>query len=99
MGCVSHVCLHAQIQSGLAPKCLVRALSQVGHASPQGIYTQGVTLLADMNLSGSQEDMINDLQPTYFLVGDEVSGAKITAAPCLLALLVKPPTACLLGGL
>ena len=95
---MSHVCLHVQIQSGLAPKCLVKAQSQVGHVSPQGIYTQGVRLLADMNLSGSQEDMITDLQPTYFLVGDEVSGAKITTL-CLLALFVTPLTACLLEGL
>ena len=44
------------------------------------------TLLVDVKHPGSQEDLVSNWEPTYFLVEDAVSGAEI--APCLLALAV-----------
>jgi len=46
-----------------------------------------VTLLADVNCPGSQEDVVSNWKPPYSLVEDAVSGAETEAAPCLLYLL------------
>ena len=43
-----------------------------------------VTLLADVNRPGSQEDLVSNWEPALSLVEDAVSGAEI--APCLLVL-------------
>ena len=45
-----------------------------------------MTLLADVNRPGSQEDFVSNWEPAHSLVEDTVSGAKI--APCLSALAV-----------
>ena len=45
-----------------------------------------MTLLADVNRLGSQEDLVSNWEPVHNLVEDAISGAKI--APCLLALAV-----------
>ena len=45
-----------------------------------------VTLLADVNHPGSQEDLFSNWEAAHSLVADAVSGAKI--APCLPALAV-----------
>ena len=86
-GCHSRVSCPSQVQATQSPGCATKAQSQVDHASPQGSLSQAVTLLADMNCAGSQEDVDSDWVPTHSLVGGMVSGAKISVAPCLL-----PPT-------
>ena len=52
------------------PGCIVRALSQVCHVSPLGSWSQAVTLLADVNRSGSQEDLVSNWEPAHSLVED-----------------------------
>ena len=52
------------------PRCIVRALSQVCHVSPLGSWSQAVTLLADVNRSGSQEDLVSNWEPAHSLVED-----------------------------
>ena len=47
-----------------------------------------MTLLADVNNPGSQEDVVSNWQPAHSLVEDVVSGAEIAVAPCLPALAV-----------
>ena len=44
-----------------------------------------MTLPADVNYPGSQEDLVSNWDPAFILVEDDVSGAKI--APCCLWLL------------
>lgn len=53
----------------------------MGHASPQGSWSQAVTLLADINHPECQEDMVSDWQPAHSLVGDVVSEAEIKVTP------------------
>ena len=57
-----------------------------------------MTLLADVNCPGSQEDVFSNWQPTQSLLEDMVSGASIAAAPCLPALAVANLPFCLRGG-
>ena len=57
-----------------------------------------MTLLADENRPGSQEDVIINSQPAHSLVEDVVSGAKIAGAPCLPSLAVVHLLLCLWGG-
>ena len=57
-----------------------------------------VTLLADVNHTGSQEDMVGNRKPAHSLVENVVSGAKIAAAPCLQALAIPCPLFCLWRG-
>ena len=45
-----------------------------------------MTLLADVNCPGSQEDLVSNWEPAHSLVEDAISGAEI--APRLLALAV-----------
>ena len=52
-----------------------------------------MTLLADVNCPGPQEDLISNWEPAHSLVEDAVSGAKI--APHLLALAVTCLPFCL----
>ena len=68
--------------------CTMRVQSQMGLASPQGSWSQIVTLSADMNHPGSQEDMGSHWRPSHSLEGEVVSGAKIAVDPCLLPLAV-----------
>ena len=56
--------------------------------SPLRSRSQAVTLLADVNHPGSQEDVISNWQPSHSLVETVVSGAEIVEATCLLALAV-----------
>ena len=57
-----------------------------------------MTLLTDVNLPGSQEDVVSNWEPAHSLVEDAVSGAELAAAPCLLALAVAGQPLCLQGG-
>jgi len=50
----------SQVQAAQVPKCSKRAQSQVGRASPWGSWSQAVTLLADRNHPGSQEDVCEE---------------------------------------
>ena len=75
-----------------------RAQSQVGHASSQWGWSQAVTLLADMNHPGSQDDVVSDWQPACNLMGDVVSGTEIAMAPCLPPLAVIHLPLCLWKG-
>ena len=57
-----------------------------------------MTLLADVNHPGSQEDVVSNWEPAHSLVEDAISGAEIAAAPSLLALAVTCPPLCLQRG-
>ena len=57
-----------------------------------------MTLLADVNHLGSQEDEVSNCEPAHSLVEDVISGAEIAAAPCLLPLAVSRLPLCLRGG-
>ena len=52
------------------PRCARRAPSQVCCVSPLGSWSQAVTLLADVNRPGSQEDVISNWEPAHGLVED-----------------------------
>ena len=67
------------------PRCATRAPSQVCRVS-LGSWSQAVTLLADVNHPGSQEDVASNWEHAHSLVKDAGSGAEIAAAPCLPAL-------------
>ena len=75
-----------------------RAQFQVCRMSPLGSCSQAVTLLADVNHLGSQEDEVSNWEPAPSLVEDVISGAKIAAAPCLPALAISGLPLCLQGG-
>ena len=47
-----------------------------------------MTLLAVVNLPGSQEDVVSNWEPAHSLLEDSISGAEIGAASCLLALAI-----------
>ena len=55
-----------------------------------------MTLLADVNRPGSQEDLVSNWEPAHSLVEDAISGAEI--APCLPALAVAHLPLCLRWG-
>ena len=78
------------------PGCTARQPSQVSHVSPLESWSLTVTLLADVNHPGSQEDFVSNWKPSHSLVEDAVSGAKI--APCLPALAVARLPLCLWWG-
>ena len=59
--------------------------------SPLETWSQVVTLLADVNHIGSQEDMVSSWEPAHSLVED-------VAAPCLLTLVVTSLPLCLWAG-
>ena len=54
-----------------------------------------MTLLADINHSGTQEDMVSNWESAHSLVEDGFSGAKIATAPCFLGLVVTRLPFCL----
>ena len=56
-----------------------------------------MTLLPDVYLPGSQEDVLNNFPVAHSLVEDEVPGAEIAASPCLLALAATYLPLCLQG--
>ena len=62
------------------PGCLV---SQVCDVSLLGSCSQAVTLLADVNHPGSQEDVVSNWEPAHSWMEDEDSGAESAAALCL----------------
>ena len=64
------VLITSQVLATMFPGCALRAPSQVCHVSPLGIRSLAVTLLADVNRPGSQEDMISNLEPGHSLVED-----------------------------
>ena len=51
-------------------------------------WSQAATLLEDVSHPGSQENVVSSLEPAHSLVEDAVSGAEITAPPCLPALAI-----------
>ena len=55
-----------------------------------------MTLLADVNCLGSQEDLVSNWEPAHSLVEDTISGAEI--ASCLLALAIACLPLCLWWG-
>ena len=81
-----------------SPGCAMKAQSQVCCVSPLGSRSQAVTLLADVNHPGSQEEGVSNWQPAHSLVEDVVSGAEVAAAPCFPALAVAHLPLCLQGG-
>ena len=52
------------------PPCAMRALSQVYRLSPLGSWAQAVTLLADANRPGSQEDLVSNWEPVHNVLKD-----------------------------
>ena len=58
--------------------CAAGTPSQVWHVSPLGNWSLAVTLLADVDSPGSQEDLVSNCEPGQSLVEDAVSGAKFT---------------------
>ena len=76
----------------------VRVQFQVCCVTPLGSCSQAVTLLADVNCPGSQEDTVSNWEPAHSLVEAAVSGAKRAAAPCPLALDVTQLPLWLWGG-
>ena len=56
-----------------------------------------MTLLPDVYLPGSQEDVLNNWELAHSLVEDEVPGNEIAASPCLLALAATYLPLCLQG--
>ena len=64
--------------------------------SPLGSSSLAVTLLADVNHTGSQKDLVSNWEPAHSLVEDAFSGAKI--GPCLPALAVAHLPLCLRWG-
>lgn len=90
------VCI-SQGQSIWAPRCIVRSQSQVDHGSPQGSWSQVVTLPADLSCPGSQEDMGSGWQSAHILAADVVSGVETAAALCLLPLAGAHLPLCFLG--
>ena len=67
--------------------------SQVCRVSPLKSLSLAVTLLADVNLPGSQEDLVSNWEPARSLVEDAVSGAE--TVPRLLTLAVARLPLCL----
>ena len=76
------------VSAAQIPGCSTRALSQMCHVFPLESSSLAVTLLADVNCPGSQEDLVSNWEPAHNLVEDAVSGANI--APCLPALACLP---------
>ena len=64
--------------------------------SPLGSSSLAVTLLADVNHTGSQKDLVSNWEPAHSLVEDAVSEPKI--APCLSAPAVAHLPLCLKQG-
>jgi len=63
--------------------------------SPLESWHQAVTLLADVNHPGSQEDVVSSWESAHSFVEDAISGAEIVSAPCLLALAITSLPLCL----
>ena len=80
----------SQAQAAQAPGCTARAQSQVGCAFPQGSWAQAVTLPADVNHPGSQEDAVIGWQPAQCLVGSSLPGAETAVVLCLSPLAAPP---------
>ena len=75
------------------PGCAVGVPSQVCRVSPLKSLSLAVTLLADINHPGSQEDLVSNWEPACSLVEDAISGAEF--APCLKALAATRLPPCL----
>ena len=78
------------------PRYAERVPSQVCCVSPLESRSLAVTLLADVNHPGSQEDLVNNWEPAHSLMENAISGAEI--APHLLALVVSHLPLCLCWG-
>ena len=59
-----------------AHRCTAGALSQECRVSPLGSWSLAVTLLADVNRPGPQEDLVSNWEPAHSWVEDAISGAK-----------------------
>jgi len=55
--CILFTC---PVQATLFPRCAARAQSQACRVSPLSSWSQAVTLLADVNHSGSQKDVVSN---------------------------------------
>ena len=84
------------VSAAQIPGCSTRALSQMCHVFPLESSSLAVTLLADVNCPGSQEDLVSNWEPAHNLVEDAVSGAE--NAPYLPAQAVTCLPLCLQWG-
>ena len=75
------------------PGCTTKAPSLVCYVFPLGSWSQVLTLLADVNHPGSQEDLVSNWEPAHSLVEDASLWAEIS--PYLLALAVACLPPCL----
>ena len=89
------MCLPSPSCSGSRVHC--EGTVPVGCAFPQGSWSQAVTLPADGNHPGSQEDVVSGWQPAQCLLGNMVPGAEIAVVPCLSPLAVLHLSLCLQG--
>ena len=88
------VCLiTSSVPAAQFPECTARPPSKVCHVSPLGSWSLTAILLADVNLPGSQEDLVSNWESAHSLVEDAFSGAQI--ASCLPALAVTHLPLCL----
>ena len=78
------------------PGCAARAPSQVCPVSPLGSWSLTAALLADVNCTAYQEDLVSNWEPANSLVETAISGAEI--APRLPALAVARLPLCLRQG-
>ena len=79
------------------PGCAAGALSQVCCVSLLRSWFLAVTLLADVNRPGSQEDLVSNWEPACSLVEYAISGAEFVSCLPALAIASLPP--CLQRGM
>ena len=91
-----YVLITSLVTAAWFPGCTAGAPSQMCCVSPLGGWSLAVTLLADVNHPGSQEDLVSNWEPAHNLVEDAVSGAEI--APCFPALAGARLPLCLWRG-
>ena len=76
------------VPATLFPGWAVGTPSQVCLVFLLGSWSLAVTLLADVNCPGSQEDLVSNWEPAHSFAGHAVSGAKVAPSLRLLALAV-----------
>ena len=81
---------HSQLLSFLG---VPQEPSQVCCVSPLGSSSQAMTLLADVNHPGSQEDLVSNWEPAHNLVEDMSLGPRL---PLAFQLWLLPPASLLL---
>ena len=65
-----YILITSMVLAAQCPGYAARAPSQVCHVSPVGSWSQAVTLLADVNHPGSQEDLVSNWESAHSLVED-----------------------------